>query len=91
MKFKFDVECTPEEARLFLGLPNIAPMQEKMMLEMEKKLQENIRSLSPEEIVKTWMPLTIQSMGEFQKIFWSQMDAAYGGNVFKAEPKQQKK
>lgn len=91
MKFKFDVECTPEEARLFLGLPNIAPMQEKMMQEMEKKLQENIRSLSPEEIVKTWMPLTIQSMGEFQKIFWSQMDAAYGGNVFMAEPKQQKK
>ncbi|MCL4678606.1 MAG: hypothetical protein KJ017_08450 [Alphaproteobacteria bacterium] len=91
MKFKFDVECTPEEARLFLGLPNIAPMQEKMMQEMEKKLQENIRSLSPEEIVKTWMPLTIQSMGEFQKIFWSQMDAAYGGNVFTAEPKQQKK
>lgn len=76
MKFKFDIECTPEEARLFIGLPNVAPLQEKMMKELEKKMQDNIRSLSPEEMVKTWMPLTLQSMSEFQKIFWSQMETA---------------
>ncbi|MCB1681116.1 MAG: hypothetical protein H6858_08265 [Rhodospirillales bacterium] len=76
MKFNFDIECTPEEARVFLGLPNVAPLQEKMMKELEKKMQDNIRTLSPEEMVKTWMPLTIQSMGEFQKIFWTQMEAA---------------
>tara|TARA_B100001989_G_scaffold252183_1_gene233417 strand:+ start:4151 stop:4408 length:258 start_codon:yes stop_codon:yes gene_type:complete len=73
MKFKFDVECTPEEARAFLGLPNIAPMQDRMMEELENKMAENIRNLSPEEMVKTWMPATIQGFSDMQKIFWSQM------------------
>ena len=73
MKFKFDIECTPEEARAFIGLPNVAPMQERMMQELEARMQENLRSLSPEEMVKTWMPATLQGIGEMQKIFWSQM------------------
>ncbi|PCI55461.1 MAG: hypothetical protein COB36_07505 [Alphaproteobacteria bacterium] len=73
MKFKFDIECTPEEARAFVGLPNIAPMQERMMKELENKMQDNIRNLSPEEMVKTWMPATMQGLGDMQKMFWSQM------------------
>ena len=73
MKFKFDIECTPEEARAFIGLPNVAPMQERMMKELEDRLQENMRNLSPEEMVKTWMPATIQGFGEMQKMFWTQM------------------
>ncbi len=73
MKFNFDIECTPEEARAFVGLPNIAPMQERMMKELEGKMQENIRNLTPEEMVKTWMPATMQGIGEMQKMFWSQM------------------
>ena len=73
MKFKFDIECTPEEARRFIGLPDVAPMQEKIMKELEGKMQDNIRNLSPEEMVKTWMPATMQGFGEMQKMFWSQM------------------
>ncbi len=73
MKFNFDIECTPEEARRFIGLPDIAPMQEKMLKELEGRMLDNIRSLSPEEMVKTWMPATMQGFGEMQKIFWSQM------------------
>lgn len=73
MKFKFDIECTPEEARTFLGLPDIAPMQERIMEELENKMQDNIRNLSPEEMVKTWMPATMQGFSDMQKIFWSQM------------------
>ncbi len=73
MKFNFDIECTPEEARAFVGLPNVAPMQEKMLKELEDRMVENIRNLSPEEMVKTWMPATMQGVGEMQKIFWSQM------------------
>ena len=73
MKFKFDIECTPEEARAFVGLPNVAPMQERIMQELEEKMQDNIRNLTPEEMVKTWMPATMQGIGEMQKMFWSQM------------------
>lgn len=73
MKFIFDVECTPEEARRFLGLPDIAPMQERMMQELENRMAENLRALDPETLVKTWMPMTMQGWGDMQKMFWQQM------------------
>ena len=73
MKFIFDVECTPEEARRFLGLPDLAPMQEKMMKELEDRMAENLRALDPETLVKTWMPMTMQGWGDMQKMFWGQM------------------
>lgn len=73
MKFTVNVDCTPEEARQFVGLPNIAPLQDKMMQELEERMQEQIRNMDPETFVKTWMPATIQSWGEMQKMFWAQM------------------
>lgn len=73
MKLKFDIECTPEEARKFFGLPDIAPMQEAMMKELEQRLRENIRTLDPETMMKTWLPATMQGWSEMQKMFWGQM------------------
>lgn len=73
MKFTVNVDCTPEEARRFIGLPDIAAVQDRMMKELEARMQESIRTLDPETFVKTWMPATIQSWGEIQKMFWEQM------------------
>jgi hypothetical protein len=73
MKVTFDIDCTPEEARKFLGLPDVAPMQEALMRELEDQMRENMRSLDPETMIKTWLPATIQGWGEIQKMFWDQM------------------
>lgn len=79
MKVNFDIECTPEEARAFLGLPNIAPMQERIMKDMEDRIAENFNALDPETLVKTWMPMTLQGWNEMQKMFWEQMSQAATG------------
>ena len=73
MKVNFDIECTPEEARRFMGLPDLGPMQERFMKEMEERIAENLRALDPETLVKTWMPMTMDGFGQMQKMFWSQM------------------
>lgn len=73
MKVTVNVDCTPEEARAFIGLPNIAPLQERMMKELEDRMAENLQTLDPETFMKTWLPLTMESWGEMQKLFWSQM------------------
>lgn len=73
MKVNVNVECTPEEARAFIGLPNIAPLQERMMKEMENQMAENLQNLDPETFMKTWLPLTMEGWGEMQKMFWGQM------------------
>ena len=31
MKITMNVDCTPEEARAFLGLPDVKPMQEQLI------------------------------------------------------------
>lgn len=78
MKIKIDIDCTPQEARDFLGLPNVGPMQEVLMEQLQKKLEENIQSLDPETLVKTWLPLTMQGWGEVQKMFWENMNTRSG-------------
>lgn len=78
MKVTVNVECTPEEARAFIGLPNIAPLQERMMKEMENRMAENLQNLDPETFMKTWLPLTMEGWGEMQKMFWGQMQMGMG-------------
>lgn len=75
MKVEFEIECTPEEARKFLGLPDVIPMQQALMKQLQDKMAENIRSLDPESLAKTWVPLTMQSYTDMQKMFWSQLGA----------------
>lgn len=93
MKVKFDIECTPKEARLFFGLPDVEPMQTAVMKELETQMLENIRSLDPETMMKTWLPVTIQGWGEMQKMFWEQMGplGAMGGMAASSDKKKSKK
>lgn len=76
MKVTFDIDCTPDEARAFLGLPDVVPMQDALMKQLQAKLSENIRTLDPETLAKTWVPMAMQGWGDMQKMFWGQMNAA---------------
>lgn len=76
MKINFDIECTPEEARTFLGLPDVKPMQENMMKEVESRMKENLSAMDSETMVNTWMPAGVQSMEQLQKMFWAQLGHA---------------
>ena len=73
MKVKLEVECTPAEARQCLGLPDVAALQDRMLAQIEAKMQENLSYLDPETLMKTWLPVPIQGWGEMQKIFLSQL------------------
>ncbi len=73
MKINFDIECTPEEARAFLGLPDVQPMQENMMKEVEDRMKANLSAMDPETLLNTWMPVGVQGMEQLQKMFWAQM------------------
>ncbi len=73
MKFTVNVDCTPEEARTFMGLPDVKPMQEALLADLEKQMRANIQSMSPESILNTWLPAGMQNAEQMQKLFWSQM------------------
>jgi len=73
MKVTIDIDCTPEEARTFLGLPDIKPIQEAMMGELEAKMRASLNSMDPESFVKTWMPMGMEGFEQIQKMFWGQL------------------
>ena len=56
MKFKVDVECTPEEARAFLGLPDVSSVQRSILADVEERLKGALDLMDPEAVMRAWMP-----------------------------------
>ena len=57
MKCTVEIECTPEEARQFLGLPDVKPLQAQIMAEVERKMLAEMERFSPEGMLKSWLSL----------------------------------
>ena len=73
MKITVDVDCTPDEARAFLGLPDVKPMQEHLMKEVQDRLSANLRAMDPEVMLRTWVPATLKGFEQLQEMFLAQM------------------
>ena len=80
MKIKINIDCTPQEARTFMGLPDVMPMQEAMMNRMQAQLERQMEQLDPTEIMKTWFHPGIEGFGELQKAMWAAAAGASSGS-----------
>ena len=83
MKVNVEVSCTPEEARAFFGLPDIKPMQDRIMGEIEERLKSSLNSMNPEQVFKTWLPASMQGveqMQQMQQMFWQQLAGIASGS-----------
>jgi hypothetical protein len=74
MKFTVNMECSPEEARAFFGLPDVQPMQQAIMHEMQEKMLANMKSMDPDSLMRQWLPMGMQAYDQFQKMFWTSMN-----------------
>jgi len=79
MKISIDVDMTPEEARRFLGLPDLEPMQQAILKDVQDRLQKNIARVDPDSLFKTWFSLAPQGLEQFQKMMGSVATLATGG------------
>ena len=79
MKISFDIDCTPEELRGFFGLPEVKPMQETLLKEVEERLRTNLKALDPETMLKTWLPAGLKGFEQLQEMFFNQMGQSSGG------------
>jgi hypothetical protein len=75
VKITLDIDCTPDEARAFLGLPDVKPMQEQLMQELQDRMSANIRAMAPDEMMKIWLPAGIASFEQMRELF---LNAAKG-------------
>ena len=73
MKITVDIDCTPEEMRAFFGLPDVGPMQEKLLKEMQERLSAALPNMDAEAMLKTWLPATLKGFEQLQEMFLAQM------------------
>ncbi|QDO96940.1 hypothetical protein FNB15_06470 [Ferrovibrio terrae] len=78
MKVTVNVDCTPEEARSFLGLPDVQPLQEAVMAQMQERMLGSLKSMDPEVLLRTWGPMGMNNLEQIQKFFFSQFPANAG-------------
>ncbi len=78
MKCTVEIDCTPLEARQFFGLPDVTPLQARILAEVEKKMLAEMDRFSPEAMLKTWLSVYSQTPEPLQDLFSKMMTSAGG-------------
>ena len=68
MKVTVDVDCTPEEARRFLGLPDLSAVHEAYVEKMKSAVADVPGPEAFSDMMKAWGPMSETSLG-----MWRQM------------------
>ncbi|RJF75351.1 DUF6489 family protein [Rhodopseudomonas palustris] len=71
MKVNVEIDCTPDEARAFFGLPNVQPMQNAVMDKLQQQMLSNIDKVSPEALLQSWFTFDPKLAERFQEMFVS--------------------
>jgi hypothetical protein len=74
VKVTIDIDCSPQEARIFMGLPDMTPLNEHLVVKLRESMDENMNAMRPEELLKTWFNMGGQAQEQFMKM----MTAAAG-------------
>ena len=68
MKMTVEVDCTPEEARRFLGLPDLTPVHQAYVERMQKAVTEGVSPESFAELARAWGPMSEAGMKMWQSM-----------------------
>lgn len=96
MKVNITFDCTPEEARQFLGLPDVSAFQDEMMNIMREKTLENMKLMEPDQALKMWAPfmdqgMMNQGMDFFKNMMTGAATSAMAGTMDMGKKNNQKK
>jgi hypothetical protein len=79
MKVNIEVDMTPQEARAFLGLPDLASVQQQFVDQAGARMRAAFDTGDPEEMLQAWAPLGgAKAFQAFQKALWDSAAAMTG-------------
>ncbi len=78
MKLNITVDCTPEEARAFLGLPDVTPINDTLVKAIKERIEQNVEMVSPEFYLKQWYSMGGQVSDSFMQMMTAGARAASG-------------
>ena len=73
-----EIECTPAEARSFLGLPDIEPLQAAVMGQLQERMLSEMDRFSPESLLNQWVSAFPQNAERMQEMFGKLFMAGLG-------------
>lgn len=56
MKFNIEVDCTPEEVRRLIGLPDLTEVHEAYLNQMKDMMTKGMTPDMMDSMVRNWMP-----------------------------------
>jgi hypothetical protein len=68
MKITVEIDCSPVEARTFLGLPDVSALNAKLVEEMQARMTADMSLLSPDELMKNWMAFGVGAQEQFSTL-----------------------
>ena len=68
MKITVEIDCSPVEARAFLGLPDVSALNARLVEEMQSRMTANMSMLSPDELMKSWISFGAGAQEQFSKL-----------------------
>lgn len=69
MQVTVNVDCTPEEARRFLGLPDLTPVHQAYVEKLQRSVTEGMTPDMVAEMVKTWGPMSEAGLSLWRNMF----------------------
>lgn len=74
MKLTIDIDCTPQEARTFFGLPDVEALNEMIVDEMTERAKANMDTLAdPEKFMGQAMAMGGKGMETMQAMMLAAM------------------
>ena len=73
MKVTIDIDCKPEGARAFMGLPDVSAAHQAVVEEWQKQAMAAMSSMDPRSLFKAWIPDGTDGWDQFQRALWETM------------------
>lgn len=71
MKINVEVECTPEEARRFMGLPDLTPVHDVYIKTMLEAFDKQTDPEAFQAVLQSWSPMGEAGMNLWRGMFES--------------------
>lgn len=69
MKINVEVDCTPEEARRAMGLPDLTPLHERYVAMMLEAMNGSAPPEMLENMMRNWAPMSEAGFSFWRKLF----------------------
>lgn len=69
MKVNVEIECTPEEARRAVGLPDLTPIHERYVGMMLETMSGTVKPELLETMMRSWAPMGEAGLSIWRRLF----------------------